>query len=211
MTDHLGPGGSRPNGILSLLIGFSIQSGHMLLRARSLGLLCVRQRRIALLESGAAALGWLLLGLLVGWPAWIFGFLLPLLIANMIVMAFILTNHSLSPHSEVNDPLFNSLSVSLPRWLEALTLRFGFHVEHHLFPGMSSRHAPLLRSLIRARWPERYQSMPLLQALLAIHRSGRVYKDPLTLTDVRGGKESSVLLPNAYLLSVSRSDASLSA
>src|SRR3954470_7717750 len=29
MTDHLGPGGRRPNGALSLLIGFSIQSAHM--------------------------------------------------------------------------------------------------------------------------------------------------------------------------------------
>jgi fatty acid desaturase len=61
----------------------------------------------------------------------------PLLVANAIVMAFILTNHSLSPRVEIDDPLASGLSVTVPRWLEWITLRFGYHVEHHLFPAMS--------------------------------------------------------------------------
>lgn len=199
VTDHLGPGGGRLNGVLSLLVGFSIQSGHMLWSAKTLGLLCPRQHRRALLESGAVAAAWLALGVGIGWPAWLFGCLLPLLVANTIVMGFILTNHSLSPLSKVNDPLFNSLSVTLPGWLEQLTLRFGFHVEHHLFPWMSSRHAPLVRSLILARWPERYQSMPIVRALLALHRSGRVYTTDTTLADMRDGTETSTLLPRDVL------------
>lgn len=195
MTDHLGPGGSRPNGLLSLLIGFTIQSGHMLFSSKALGLLSPRQQRIAFLESGAVAAAWLALSVSIGWQAWLFGCFLPLLVANTVVMGFILTNHSLSPLSEVNDPLFNSLSVTLPGFLEHLTLRFGYHVEHHLYPWMSSRHAPLVRSLIRSHWPGRYQSMPLPRALLALHRTGRVYKDATTLTDMRNGTESSTLLP----------------
>jgi fatty acid desaturase len=198
VTDHLGPGGSRPNGVLSLLIGFSIQSAHMLLRAKTYGLLSARQQRLALLESGIAAVAWLLLALFSGWNTFLFGFALPLLVANVVVMGFILTNHSLSPLSDVNDPLFNSLSVTVPRWAEWCTMRFGFHVEHHLFPWMSSRHAPLVRSLLRERWPERYQSMPLGRALLALHRTGRVYKDATTLMDRIGGKECSTLLPGDW-------------
>lgn len=198
VTDHLGPGGSRPNGVLSLLIGFSVQSAHMLLAARTHQLLPPRQQRLALLESGLAALGWVALGLVIGWPAFAFAFLLPLLVANAIVMGFILTNHSLSPQSDVNDPLFNSLSVTLPRWMEWLTLRFGYHVEHHLFPWMSSRHAPLVRSLVVDRWPERYQSMPLLRAIRALHVTGRVYKTPTTLADMRTGEETSTLLPREW-------------
>lgn len=198
VTDHLGPGGRRPNGVLSLLIGFSIQSGHMLLGARALGLLSPRQHAIALLESGLAAAAWLSLGLFIGWSAFLFAFVLPLLIANAVVMGFILTNHSLSPLSDVNDPLFNSLSVTVPRWAEWWTMRFGFHVEHHLFPWMSSRHAPFVRSLILSRWPERYQSMPLGRALSALHRTGRVYKDATTLMDRLGGKESATLLPRDW-------------
>jgi fatty acid desaturase len=198
VTDHLGPGGHRANGLLSLLVGFSVQSGHMLLRAQQHELLSARQQRIALLESGLAAGAWVALALVIGLPAFMFAFLLPLLVANAIVMGFILTNHSLSPHSDVNDPLFNSLSVTLPRWMEWLTLRFGFHVEHHVFPWMSSRHAPGVRSLLIARWPERYQSMPLLRAMRALHVTGRVYKNPTTLTDMRSGGETSALLPRDW-------------
>jgi fatty acid desaturase len=198
VTDHLGPGGERPNGALSLLIGFSIQSAHMLLRAKAFGLLSVRQQRIALLESGLAAAAWVSLSMVIGWPAFMFAFVLPLVVANTVVMGFILTNHSLSPLSEVNDPLFNSLSVTAPRWVDWLTLRFGFHVEHHLFPWMSSRHAPLVRSLILSRWPERYQSMPIGRALLALHRTGRVYMDATTLVDMVRGKECRTLLPRDW-------------
>ncbi len=93
-----------------------------------------------------------------------FAFVLPLLVANAIVMGFILTNHSLSPLTHVNDPLMNSLSVTTPRLVEWLTLGFGFHVEHHLFPAMSARHAPEVCAWLRAHYPRKYQSMPLLRA-----------------------------------------------
>jgi fatty acid desaturase len=195
ITDHLGPGRSRPNGLVSLLIGFSVQSGHMLLGASRLGLMNSREQRIALFESGVVALGWAALAVLMGWPAFLFAFVLPLLVANAIVMGFILTNHSLSPQTDVNDPLLNSLSVTVPRWVDWCTLGFGFHVEHHVFPWMSSRHAPAVRSIIRARWGERYQSLPIGRALLALHRTGRVYKTPTTLADLPGGKEWPTLLP----------------
>ena len=112
-------------------------------------------------------------------------------------MTFIMTNHSLSPLTEVNDPLANSLSVTAPRWLEWLTLRFGYHVEHHLFPSMSSRHAPRVREVLRERWPERYQSMSLARALYKLHRTGRVYEQPTTLLDPRTGRRWPTLLPRA--------------
>lgn len=197
VTDHLGPGGNRINGALSHLIGFSIQSGHMLTSARKLGILSAREQRLALLESGVMAGLWCALGIGIGWSAFLFAFVLPLLVANAIVMGFILTNHSLSPHTTVNDPLINSLSVTAPRWVEWLTMGFGFHVEHHLFPWMSARHAPALRELIRARWPERYQSMPLWRALVALHGSGRVYTTSTTLADMSAGKSWDALLPRA--------------
>lgn len=197
LTDHLGPGGGRINGLLSLAIGFTVQSAHMLIVSRSRGMLSAREQRLALLETGLALAGWSALGWAIGWQAFGFTYLLPLLVANAIVMGFILTNHALSPLTEVNDPLLSSLSVTTPRWVEWLTLRFGFHVEHHLFPWMSSRHAPMVRALVRERWPERYQSMPLTRALLTLHTTGRVYKGATTLVDVPKGDESSALLPRA--------------
>lgn len=195
LTDHLGPGGGRVNGLLSLVIGFTVQSAHMLFVSRARGMLSAREQRLALIESGLALAGWSALGWAIGWQAFAFAYVLPLVVANTVVMGFILTNHALSPLTKVNDPLLNSLSVTTPGWIEWLTLRFGFHVEHHLFPWMSSRHAPLVRELVRERWPERYQSMPLGRALRVLHRTGRVYKGDTTLVDVPGGDEWSALLP----------------
>ena len=125
----------------------------------------------------------------------VFVYLLPLVVANAIVMAFILTNHSLSPRVEINDPLVSGLSVTAPRWIEWITLQFGYHVEHHLFPAMSSRHARTVRELLRQRWPARYQSMPLRAALGELHRTARVYKDAVTLIDPRTCREFATLMP----------------
>ena len=125
----------------------------------------------------------------------LFVYVLPLLVANVCVMAFILTNHSLSPRLETNDPLVSGLTVTTSRFVQWITLGFGFHVEHHLFPAMSSRGAPALRALVRERWPERYQSMSLGAALIALHRTARVYKGATTLVDPTTGAEFSTLLP----------------
>jgi len=111
------------------------------------------------------------------------------------VMAYILTNHSLSPQTATNDPLINSLSVTVPRFVDWITLHFGYHVEHHIFPWMSTRHGSTVRDLIRQNWPERYQSMPLLKALWHLHRTARVYKDDTTLLDPKTGKQWQALIP----------------
>jgi fatty acid desaturase len=175
-------------GLVTLCVGFSVQSAHVLVSARRRGYLKPRQHLYALLETALGAAFWLSLALWLGPLGFLFGCFLPWLAANAIVMAYILTNHALSPLTETNDPLVNSLSVTVPRWVDFATLRFGFHVEHHLFPWMSSRHAPQVRDLVLARWPERYQSMPLHRALFLLHRTARVYADDATLLDPATGQ-----------------------
>jgi len=138
---------------------------------------------------------WTAVGFLVGPLAFVFVYLLPLIVANTIVMTFIMTNHNLSPLSPVNDPLVNSLSVTLPRALEWLTLDFGFHVEHHLFPTMSTRNGRLVREALRQRFPERYQSLPLPVAIRQLHRTARVYRDDVTLIDPNTGETWPTLMP----------------
>lgn len=190
-----GPGRKRLRGALSLLVGFSVQSMHMLFVARRRNWLSSSELARAFGETLLAVAFWTVIALLLGPYVFTLAYAIPLLVANAIVMSFILTNHSLSPHTEVNDPLVNSLSISGPRWFEWLTLGFGYHVEHHLFPAMSARHAPALRSVLRARWPTRYQSLPLLRALRALHRSARVYEDPITLVDPETGHRWRTLTP----------------
>lgn len=197
ITDGFSLGARRWRGVLSLILGFTVQSAQTLVRVRTWGWMSKRAHNVAVAETLLGVAMWTAVAFAVGPLMFVFAFVIPLLVANAMVMGFILTNHNLSPLTEVNDPLVNSLSVTLPRPLEWLTLGFGYHVEHHLFPAMSTRHAPKLRALLRERFPEKYQSMPLTRAIAELHRTARVYRDPVTLTDPRTGAVWPVLLPRA--------------
>jgi len=194
LADRLAFGGRRLLGLTTLFIGLNGQSAEVLLgsgpRARYLPR---GQYALALVETAAALGFWAALGVLIGPWRLVLAWLVPLALANVVVMAHIMTNHSLSPLTEVNDPLVNSLSVTAPRWFEIYTLDFGLHVEHHLFPAVSARHLPRVRELLRARWPRRYQSMPLAAALGRLFRTGRVYKTPTRLVDPTSGREAPTL------------------
>ncbi len=194
-VDWFSLGCRRWRGGFSLVLGFTVQSGHQLFAATRSGFLTARERRFAFAETGLGIAVWATVAVLVGFVPFLFVFVLPLMIGNIIIMSFILTNHSLSPLVSINDPLISGLSVTSSRLVEWITLRFGFHVEHHLFPAMSSRHAAEVRDLVRERWPERYQSMPLLDAVRELHRTARVYKDATTLVDPRTGAEFPTIMP----------------
>jgi fatty acid desaturase len=204
-VDAFSLGCRRWRGGLSLVLGFTVQSAHQLISSERRGFLTRRQRRLAIAESMLAIAIWGTLAALVGFLPFWFMFVMPHVVANIVVMAFILTNHALSPKVGVNDPLITGLSVTVPRWIEWLTLRFGYHVEHHIFPAMSSRHAHLVRAELRARWPERYQAMPLGKALAALHRTARIYKDDVTLVDPKTGEEFPTLMPRTSELEAQRS------
>jgi fatty acid desaturase len=195
MADHFGLGRRRLGGISSLLFGLTGQSVQIMLAARRTGMLTPRLYRRATIEALMGVAVWAAVAALVGPVAFAFVYLLPLIVANTVVMTFILTNHNLSPLSRVNDPLINSLSVTLPRVLEWLTLDFGFHVEHHLFPTMSHRQGRVVREVLRAQFPERYQSLPLAAALRRLHQTARVYLDDVTLIDPHTGETWTTLLP----------------
>jgi fatty acid desaturase len=193
--DWVAPGRGRLAGAFSLFFGFSVHSADVLVAAAKKGWLSRAEHRLALFETGLGWALWLGLALVIGPVSFLLAFGIPLLVGNAIIMSLILTNHSLSPHTAVNDPLVNSLSISGPRWLEWLTLGFGYHVEHHLFPAMSARHGREVRNLLRQCWPERYQSLPYFKALLALHRSPRIYEDDTTLVDPRTGTSTPTLGP----------------
>jgi fatty acid desaturase len=195
MADYFGLGRRRLRGVASLLFGLTGQSLGVMFTARRTGILTRNLYRRAIVEAVMGVAVWAAVASLVGGLAFVFVFVLPLIVANAVVMTFIVTNHNLSPFAPVNDPLFNSLSVTLPRVLEWLTLDFGFHVEHHLFPTMSTRHGRAVREALRERFPDRYQSLPLTKALHCLHTTARVYLDNTTLIDPHSGRTWQTLLP----------------
>jgi len=179
-------------GVLTLSIGFTVQSMHVLFIAARRGFLSQRQHRRAVIATLTTFVPWLIVLAWLGPTVLLHAYVLPLIIGNAVVMAHIVTNHALRPLDDTNDPLANSLSVTVPRWFSFYTLDFGYHVEHHLFPAMSNRHAPLVRDELLRAAPERYRSLPLLHALGAVCRAPRIYQDERTLIDPRTGETLAV-------------------
>ncbi len=147
-----------------------------------------KRRSAVLIEAVLPWATWIGLLVWVGPLKWFFMFLLPLLIANLIVMGYISTNHRLNPTTEVNDPLANSLTVTVPKWVDVLHFNFSYHTEHHLFPGVSSKYYPLVKKQIKEKWPERYHEMPMRRALVALWKTPRLYYQQNELIDPSKGK-----------------------
>ncbi|WP_018924426.1 fatty acid desaturase family protein [Salsuginibacillus kocurii] len=144
-----------------------------------------RKQPAVFFQAAAPWISWIGLLFIIGFQNWFFVYLLPLFIANFIVMAYISTNHRLNPLVEVNDPLANSLSVTVPKWVDVIHFNFSYHTEHHLFPGMSSKYYPLVKQHIKENWPERYHEMPMGQALKALWKTPRPYFQGNQLVDPR--------------------------
>lgn len=113
----------------------------------------------------------------------LFAFVLPVLVGNFIVMSYIATNHLLNPLTPTNDPLANTLTVNVPRWIDTLHMHFSHHTEHHIFPSINPKYAPQVKAAVQKHWPERYNEMPHWQALLALWRTPRLYRDETSLID----------------------------
>ncbi|MCU1278345.1 MAG: fatty acid desaturase, partial [bacterium] len=84
----------RPFGWLTLCFGFTGQSAQMLWRwAKHTDALTKRERRLAILETVAGWTVWAAVLALVGPALFVFAFVLPLIVGNVIVISYILTNH----------------------------------------------------------------------------------------------------------------------
>ncbi len=139
-------------------------------------------RRRAKLDTLGAVVCWTALGLVAGWQS-LYVIIIPIVVANATVMSYIATNHFMRPQTETNEPLENSMSVTTLPLIDKVHFNFSHHVEHHLFPRMSARSAPVVRAWLRENTPDRYVSPPHHTALTSLYRTPRVYLDATTLCD----------------------------
>ena len=158
-------------------------------------------RRTVYAESAAMVAFWTCVFALTGPWAFLFVYVVPLLVANAVIMSYIATNHFLNPLTDINDPLANSLSVTSPRWLERLHLQFGYHVEHHLFPTMSGRHAPEVREVLLKLYGERDLTMPHARALRLLYPRPKLHDGHDVLIDPRTSATFNALAPGDLSMS----------
>ena len=190
------PGSRRLQSALFLFVWFSVHSLLVLLfHSERNGYYERISRRTVYAESVAMLAFWAGVLAIVGSWGFLFVYVVPVLVANAMVMSYIATNHFLNPLTETNDPLANTLSVTAPRWLERLHLQFGYHVEHHLFPTVSGRHAPAVRDVLRRLWGDRYLTMPHVRALRLLYARPKIHDGHDALIDPRTGERFAVLAP----------------
>ncbi|MBI3261143.1 fatty acid desaturase [Candidatus Berkelbacteria bacterium] len=138
---------------------------------------------------------WLLMSYCFGWRFLIFGFLLPVYVANGILMSFISSNHFLNRQVTVNamDPVDTALTVTVPWIVRVLMHNFDRHTAHHVFDRMSGKYAPLVTNIIRGLWPKQYHEMSLWRAMIELYRAPRVFVDDLTMINPPTGTTRPVL------------------
>jgi len=183
-------GGGRLRGLLSLVIGFSVQSAKVLITARTRLQISARDHRRALVETALIA-G---VASVTGAIPFLLVYVLPVVVANVVVMSFIVTNHALSDRDQ--------RSVARRAIGHDAALGRVAHARVRLsrrappLPGCQRRHAREIRAALLEAWPERYQSMSLGEPLAQLFRTGRVYQNSITLVDPRSGGAWPALAPN---------------
>lgn len=156
-------------------------------------------RRRVISESALMALFWIVLAIWGGWRVALFGIAIPMMIANFILMSYISTNHFLRPLTETDESLLNSMSVTTLKWLDTLHLNFSHHVEHHIFPTMNHRFAPLVRRYLVKHVPDLYLSPPHWKALWHLYKTPRLYLNDHTLIDPFTGRTVDLYKSDAEL------------
>ncbi len=145
-----------------------------------------RRRQVALFTAMAGF--WLSVLAAVGFYHFAFIYLIPMMVTNTVLLMYISTNHLFCDETaETNDPLANALSVSVPGWMHVLHLNFGYHVEHHFFPYVNSKYAPLIQAAIIRRHGSRYRQLPLWKALHVLYTTPAVHLTPQELVNLRTG------------------------
>jgi fatty acid desaturase len=175
LTTRFAPGSGRWPSALYLFIAFTVHGQAVLwLHSRRQRSRDFRWAR-ALGETAMVAAFWVGLGLSVGPRGALLVIVIPMLLANAIVMAYITTNHMLRPLTDVPDCLATTMSVTTLRAIDAIHLHFSHHVEHHLFPAMSPRYYPLVRRSLERHAGGRYLAPSHWRALSTLYQTPRHY------------------------------------
>lgn len=119
--------------------------------------------------------------------------IIPLAVQNYTILSYILTNHNISPLTKINDPLINSLTVTNNPILSFIHLNFGYHVEHHIFPRVSSRYAKQIHEALKRQYPDKYKYMPKWKALKYLYQTPRIYNNATELIHPKTQKTYSTL------------------
>jgi fatty acid desaturase len=117
---------------------------------------------------------------LFGARYFLWGFLIPVMVHNLLLTYFLLGTHLHSRRSDEKDPVLGSCSFEMG-WLTWAYLDAGRHSEHHVYPQTSHRKLGEVQARLKELFPDRYRLMTFGQSIRALEASGRVYVGDTTL------------------------------
>ena len=172
---------------------------HTVLRTRQLydvGL-NARLRRAAVVEATLNASVYFALFALSGFSALMAVYLAAqYYVGSSIAGAYIATNHLLCGLSDdERDPLANTVTLVVPRWVDFIHLNFSHHVEHHLYPGLNHKALPVIKRALQELFPERYKQMRPRKAIAALLGSPVAMQDHNTLANCDGTDPQPIMYP----------------
>jgi fatty acid desaturase len=201
----LTPGQGKWFTLFYMPVWFTIHAQVVLwLKSREGGGFASLDRPQAISETCLMAALWISLGFhLDAWRVMLV-ILMPMAVANTIIMSYIMTNHLLRPLSEDPDPLTTSLSVRTHPVLDLMHFKFSHHVEHHLFPSMSSKYVGRVRAKLQQHAGDRYLAPPHLSAILLVFHTPRLHDQVGDLYDPTSGRRIRAEQMNRTLLVLMR-------
>lgn len=199
--EKVAPGSGHKRSAAFFFVTFSVHCLSVLVfHSRRSNYYARISRRVVYVETAGMLAFWIAVFALAGARSFLFIYVLPVLVANAVTMSYIATNHFLNSLTDINDPLVNALSVTNPRWLEAMHLQFGYHVEHHVLPTVSGRHAPVVRDALVRLYGDRYLTMPHGLALRLLYTRPKLHDTHDTLVDPRTMERFHTLAPGALTM-----------
>lgn len=92
---------------------------------------------------------WMIIFYIFGITNGIYALVIPAIVSSFLLMFFIITNHSISPITERNNSLMNSMSLNTWKILDLIFFNFSLHVEHHLLPSIHWTERKKVQSILR--------------------------------------------------------------
>jgi fatty acid desaturase len=135
---------------------------------------------------------WVTVGLKAGLLTSLFIIVVPMMVANAVVLSYVITNHFLCKLSESSDVLETTMSVRTWKALDLIHFHFSHHIEHHLFPGMASCYYPLVRKRLEAVAGTSYLAPYHITALAMVLRTPRIYQSNDTLWKPDSGQTTAI-------------------
>ncbi|HZY56171.1 MAG TPA: fatty acid desaturase [Rubrobacteraceae bacterium] len=150
------------------------------------------KRKRAVVDSVLLATFWIGVSITTGLRGTLFVVVIPMLVANFVVLSYVVTNHMVRPLSDKTDTLSTTMSVTTFKLLDRIHFHFSHHVEHHLFPAMSSSMTPHVRHSLVQHFGDRYLAPPHWRALLMVYQTPRVYDGPQALIEPYSGRREEI-------------------